>query len=91
MMLAVNELTQETDQELEGEKSHRSKPHPGVKAVKVGDGRRFLVVIQTQVVRVQDGDKADGDARDSQDVEHRVQQLVPDAAATSARPVHQHG
>ena len=59
-----------------------------MEAVKVGDRRRVLVVVKAQVVRVQDGDEADGDARDGQNVEHGVQELVPDAAATSTRPVH---
>ncbi len=39
---------------------------------------------------VEDRDESDDDARDSQQVEHRVEQLVPDPAAAPARPVEKH-
>ena len=60
-----------------------------MEAVEVGDGRG-LAVDGPQVVRVKHGDEGDGDARDGEDVEHRVQQLVPDAAAAPAGAVHEH-
>ena len=56
-----------------------------MEAVEIGDGRG-LVVDGPQVVRVEHGDESDSDAGDGQDVEHGVQELVPDAAAAPARP-----
>ena len=61
-----------------------------MQAVEVGNGRRIPFLVRAQVVRVQDGEEADGDARDGQDVKHGVQQLVPDATTAAARAVHQH-
>ena len=41
-------------------------------------------------MRVEDGDEADDDAGDGHQVEHRVEQLVPDPPAAAAGAVEQH-
>ena len=41
-------------------------------------------------MEVDDGEESDCDARDGQDVEHGVQELVPDTAAAAAGAVDQH-
>ncbi len=76
---------------LESEQAHRDQPHPGVEAVEVGDRRGVAVLVDPEVVRVEDGDKPEGDAGRGQQVEHGVQQLSPDASAAPARSVHEHG
>lgn len=43
------------------------------------------------VMRLQDSDESKRDARDSQKVEHGVEQFVPDATAATTRSVEQHG
>ena len=59
--------------------------------VEVGDGRGVAVGVGAEVVAVEDGEEADGDAGDGQDVEDGVEELVPQAAAAAAGAVHQHG
>jgi hypothetical protein len=49
-----------------------------------------VYLIHPVVVGVENGDEADGDAGDGHQVEHGVEQLVPDPAAAAARPVEQH-
>lgn len=60
-------------------------------AVEVGNGYWVALVVGAEVVRVEHRDEADGDARDGEDVEQGVQELVPDATAATHRAVHQHG
>ena len=74
---------------LEREQSHGGEPDPRVETVEVGDGR-WVALDGPQIVGVEHGDEGDGDARDGEDVEHRVQQLVPDPAAAAASAVHEH-
>ena len=81
MFLATNDL--------EREQSHSGESDPRVETVEVGDGGG-VAVHGPQVVRVEHGDEPDGDARDGEDVEHRVQQLVPNPAAATASAVHEH-
>ena len=47
-------------------------------------------MINPEVVRIKDRDESDDDARDGQQVEHRVEQLVPDPPAAAAGAVEQH-
>jgi len=42
-------------------------------------------------MRLQDGDESKRDARDGQEVEHGVEQFVPDATAATTRSVEKHG
>ena len=55
------------------------------------DGVVLIVAIPPVVVEVEHGQESHGDAGDGQDVEHRVQQLVPQAATATASAVDQHG
>ncbi len=77
--------------DLQCEQSHGGQPHPGVQAVEVRDGGPLVVRAPPVAVEVQHRQEAHRHARDGQDVEHRVQQLVPQAAAAAARAVDQHG
>jgi len=61
-----------------------------VEAVEVWDGFGESGLVLGQLVRVPDGDEADGDARNGQHVENRVQQLGPNPTATSAATISQH-
>ena len=55
------------------------------------EGLRAALGVCPHLVPVEDGHEADDDARDGQDVEHGVEELVPDAAAAAASAVHEHG
>jgi len=48
-----------------------------------------VYLINSEIVRVENGEKADDDAGDGQEVEHGVEQLAPDPAAATARAVEQ--
>ena len=61
-----------------------------MKTVKVGDGRGVAILVRPQVVRVQHCDKGNGHAGDGQDVEHGVEQLVPNATAAAASAIDEH-
>lgn len=85
------EETEETDDKLEEEEAHGGESQPGVETVEVRDGGGPAVGRDAVLVVVPGGDEAHDDTGDSQEVEHGVEELGPDATTTPASAVHQHG
>ena len=77
--------------DLEEEEAHGGESQPGVETVEVRDGGGPAVGRHAVLVVVPGGDEPHDDTGDSQEVEHGVEELGPDATTTPARAVHQHG
>ena len=76
---------------LEEEEAHGGESQPGVETVEVRDGGGPAVGRHAVLVVVPGGDEPHDDTGDSQEVEHGVEELGPDATTTPASAVHQHG
>lgn len=70
---------------LNRKEPHRDETHPAVERVEIWDRPCGI-----QIVRVQNCDESDYNARDGQCMEYRVEQLHIDAATTAAHAVQQY-